>query len=245
MLVAGNAKTAKRVRSPNFSITGLREAVQQIHRLFEKISRHPAPRKAIASALGYTGLHGRSESATSALHKYGLLERDGAENTLSTRAMEIIAPQSGFEKADALRDAARGPVLFAELIDHFKGSVPGDELLRAYLIRRGFAAAVVPQVIHTFRETKENVTRETALYPSSEPANRKVEKVDQEEEHTHSQIKRTAGEREFFSSPLSGQTRVRILMDGPAGPKEIEKLIKLLTVQKEVIQEEDQADSEE
>jgi hypothetical protein len=34
-------------------------------------------------------------------------------------------------------------------------------------------------------------------------------------------------------------------MDGPAGAKEIEKLIKLLTVQKEVIQEEVQSDSEE
>jgi hypothetical protein len=76
---------------------------------------------------------------------------------------------------------------------------------------------------------------------------RKVEDVDRgnTEEQEHFQIKRAAGKRAFFSSPLSSQTRVRILMDGPAGAKEIEKLIKLLTVQEEVIQEEVQSDSEE
>src|SRR5215469_10021384 len=188
--MTNDAKATKRVRSPNYPATGLAGAVEQIHRLFKKFSQHPAPREAIATAIGYSGIHGTSESAISALTKYGLLERDGMENKLSSRAMQIIAPHSGSEKAEALRAAARSPGLFAEMIDHFKGSVPGDELLRAYLIRRGFAAAVVPQVIHTFRETKENVTRETALYPSSEPVNRKVENVDQEEEHTHSQIKR-------------------------------------------------------
>ena len=143
-----------------------------------------------------------------------------------------------------MRAAARSPGLFAEMIDHFKGDIPGDELLRAYLIRRGFAAAAVPQCIHSFRETMELVTRETSAYPSSEQGNGKGDGVDLEQEQTRSQIRLSGGEREFFSSPLSSQTRVRILMDGPAGPKEIQKLIKLLTVQKEIIQEEDESDSE-
>src|SRR5208282_3865097 len=233
-----NPKTAKRVRSPNYPAIGLPEAVQQIQKLFEKISQHAAPRNALATGMGYSGLHGASATAISALMKYGLLDRDGEDYKLSDRAMKIIAPLSPGEKAEALRAAAKDPALFAELIDHFKGDVPNDDLMRSYLMRRGFATAAIPKVIQAFRETMDLVTRDGSLYHLSEQTDTKGE--DMEQNHELPPAKRT-GEREFFSSPLSSQTRVRILVDGPAGPKEIDKLIRMLTVQKEVIQEDDGA----
>jgi hypothetical protein len=224
------------VRSPNYPAISLAQAVQQITKLFEKINQHAAPREAVATGLGYSGLHGASATAISALLKYGLLDRDGEDYKLSERAMKIIAPHSPSEKAEALNTAARDPALFAELIDHFKGDVPNDDLMRAYLIRRGFASVAVPHVIQAFRETMELVTREANAYPSDR-STRKDEDVESNQDQGRSQTKR--GEREFFSSPLSTQTRVRILMDGPAGPKEINKLIRLLQLQKEVMQEDD------
>jgi hypothetical protein len=216
----------------------LAQAVQQIAKLFEKINQHAAPREALATGLGYSGLHGASATAISALLKYGLLDRDGEDYKLSERAMKIIAPHSPSEKAEALNAAARDPALFTELIEYFKGDVPNDDLMRAYLIRRGFAPAAIPQVIQAFRETMELVTREANAYPSDKSM-RKDEDVDQNQEEGRYQVKRSGGEREFFSSPLSSQTRVRILVDGPAGPKEINKLIRLLQLQKEVLQEDD------
>jgi hypothetical protein len=228
--------TAKRVRSPNYPAIGLSEAVQQIQKLFERISQHAAPRDALATGMGYSGLHGASATAISALMKYGLLDRDGEDYKLSERAMKIIAPHSASEKAEALHAAAKDPTLFAELIDHFKGDVPNDDLMRSYLMRRGFATAAIPQVIQAFRETMELVTRDGNLYLPSEQGDQKDEDMEQNQERTPT--KRT-GEREFFSSPLSSQTRVRILVEGPAGPKEIDKLIRMLTIQKEVIQEDD------
>jgi hypothetical protein len=48
-----------------------------------------------------------------------------------------------------------------------------------------------------------------------------------------------AGEQELFRSKLSPHSTVRVLITGPAGPKEIDKLIRLLQLQKEVMQEDD------
>src|SRR5579863_3582825 len=126
----------KRVRSPNYPSMSLVEAVQQIQKLFGKIGQHPAPRDAVATSMGYSGLHGASATAISALIKYGLLERIGEDYKLTERAMRIIAPHDQGEKAHALHEASQEPALFAELIDHFKGEVPIDDLLRSYLLRK-------------------------------------------------------------------------------------------------------------
>jgi hypothetical protein len=154
----------KRVRSPNYPSMSLIEAVQQIQKLFGKIGQHPAPRDSIATSMGYSGLHGASATAISALAKYGLIERQGEDYKLSERAMKIIAPHNASEKGQALQDAAKEPALFAELIEHFGGDVPTDEVLRPYLIRKGFAQAAVAGVIAAYRDTMDLVTREGGGY---------------------------------------------------------------------------------
>lgn len=164
----GDKRHAKRVRSPNYPSMSLAEAVQQIQKLFAKVGRHPVPRDSIATAMGYGGLHGASATAISALAKYGLLERVGEDYKLSERAMKIIAPHDAAEKTNALEEAGEEPALFAELIDHFKGEAPGEEVLRPYLIRRGFAQAAVSSAINAYRDTIELVTREGGRYARPE-----------------------------------------------------------------------------
>ncbi len=159
-----NDTNLKRLRSPNYPSMSLAEAVQQIQKLSGKIGQHPAPRDSIATSMGYSGLHGASATAISALTKYGLLERAGEDYKLSERAMKIIAPHNPQEKVRALQDAANEPVLFAELIEHFKGDVPSDDVLRPYLIRKGFAQTAVSSVIAAYRDTMELVTREGGAY---------------------------------------------------------------------------------
>jgi hypothetical protein len=163
-------RALRRVRSPNYPAMSLVEAVQQIHKLFGKIGQHPAPRDAVATSMGYSGLHGASATAISALIKYGLLERVGEDYKLSELAMKIIAPHNQGEKAHALEVASQSPALFAELFGHFQGDVPGDGLLRSYLLRKGFAQAAVRSVIAAYRETMELVDRESGEYHSQPKA---------------------------------------------------------------------------
>lgn len=157
----------KRVRSPNYPAISLPDAINKVTALYRSVHTHAAPRVVAAKGMGYNSLNGASATAISALHKYGLLERSGDEVKVSERALSILHPHTPQEKADALRAAAGEPVLFAELAERFTGAMPNEELLRNYLLRKGFAPGAVGQVIAAYRDTSEMVEREGQGYDSA------------------------------------------------------------------------------
>lgn len=156
----------KRIRSPNYPALSLPEAVDKIHMVYRAQHTHGAPREVVVKGMGYAGLNGASATAVSALAKYGLLDRDGEEWRVSNRAMCIIAPHSPEEKAEALREAASAPPLFNELREKFPGRMPSEEVLRNYLVRKGFAPAALSAVISAYKETSEMVERDGGAYDS-------------------------------------------------------------------------------
>jgi hypothetical protein len=105
-------------------------------------------------------------AAISALHKYGLLEKQGDDIKVSERALRILHPQSPEERGEAIREAAGAPQLFAELAERFPGRVPNEELLRNYLVRNGFVPAAAQLVVLSYRETSELVAREAGGHDS-------------------------------------------------------------------------------
>jgi hypothetical protein len=143
--------------------------------LYRAQHTHAAPREVVARGMGYSSLNGASATAISALHKYGLLERAGDEVKISDRMMRILHPQTATERSTALSEAARSVPLFAELDERFPGRMPNDELLRNYLVRKGFAPAAVSSVILAYRETSEMVGREATGHDSSEPQQEQAE----------------------------------------------------------------------
>jgi hypothetical protein len=157
----------KRIRSPNYPALSLPDAVAKVAQIYGEIHTHSAPREVIAKAMGYAGLNGASATAVSALHKYGLLERVGGDEVkVSERALQIAHPHSPAERARAIRDAANSPILFAELQEKFPGRRPNEELLRNYLVRKGFAPAALSAVISAYRETSEMVDGDGGVYDS-------------------------------------------------------------------------------
>jgi hypothetical protein len=156
----------KRVRSPNYPALSLPDAVDKVTALYRNLHTHAAPREVIAKGMGYNSLNGASATAISALHKYGLLERTGEEVRISDRAMCILHPQSAEERRQAIREAGAEPPLFIDLAERFPGQMPNEELLRNYLVRKGFAPSAVPHVILAYRDTSDFVEREAAEYDS-------------------------------------------------------------------------------
>ena len=159
-----------RVRSPNYPALSLPEAIQMISKVFTKENRHKADKEVVVKAMGYSGINGASMGSLSALLKYGLLDQEGASCRVSDRAMAILHPHSPQEKAQAISDAAREPALFAEMLTDFPGSIPSDDNLRSYLVRRGFNSNALSPVISAFRETMGLVGSETGAYDSPVPA---------------------------------------------------------------------------
>jgi hypothetical protein len=156
----------KRIRSPNYPAISLPEAITRVTALYRAIHTHSAPRDVVAKGMGYTSLNGASATAISALHKYGLLERDGEDVKVSERALSILHPHTPEEKAKAIMASAGEPALFAELAERFPGAMPNEELLRNFLVRKGFAPGAIGQVIAAYRDTSDMVVSEGRGYDS-------------------------------------------------------------------------------
>lgn len=159
----------KRIRSPNYPALSLPEAIEKVTTLYRNQHTHSAPREVVVKSMGYNSLNGASATAISALHKYGLLDKMGGnEVKVSERALSILHPNSPQERREAIREAAAAPDLFAELAERFPGRLPNEEVLRNYLIRKGFAHSALPAVLLAYRKTIEFVEAGDGAYDSQE-----------------------------------------------------------------------------
>lgn len=217
----------KRVRSPNYPALSLPEAVDKVAMIYRANHTHAAPREVIAKAMGYAGLNGASATAISALHKYGLLEKVGAEEIrVSERAMQILHPNSAAEKAEAVRSAAGAPPLFAELAERFPGKMPNDDIFRNYLIRKGFAPAALTAVISAYRETSDMVERgaggyDDAIEQSSEAImNQQLQPQPSKIQHGQISYVSQLDERQIGSYNFEGGASLRIVVSGEIDTEE-------------------------
>ncbi len=150
----------KRTRSPNYPGISLPEALDRLGELWNSIERHAAPRDIVAKGLGYSGLHGASVTAISAIQKYGLLERHQGELKISDRGLMCLHPTSPAERVGAIQAAAAGPKLFAELEEQFPGGTNNEELLRNHLLRIGFTSSAATNALLAYRETRDFVAKQ-------------------------------------------------------------------------------------
>jgi hypothetical protein len=154
-----------RVRSPNYPAISLPEAITRAKTIHEAAQHLAAPKEVIAKHLGFGGLNGGSNRIISALTKYGLLEEvSGDKVKVSPLAISILHPTNPAEKASAIKEAASKPPLFSEITSEWNGAQPSDANLRAYLIRRNFAADALDRVILAYKDTVELVTSPENAY---------------------------------------------------------------------------------
>ncbi len=198
-----------RIRSPNYPAISLAEAIKRIGQIHAKERQHPCSKEVVIKGMGYVGVHGVSLGALSALVKYGLLDQEGRgeDYRVSDRAVAILHPHTPNEKAAAINEAARAPALFDELLEHFKGSLPSDDNIRAYLVRKGFSQTSLANVIQSFRETMELVTQESDGYDSATNLN-KEPIMEPQTHHLQPMPITTAGA--VLGSPRLGTTSVKI-----------------------------------
>jgi len=173
-----------RVRSPNFPVISLPQAIARIEVIYKKEQTVPATRETIAEHLGYSGMNGASLKIISALGKYGLLEETKDKHfRVSHLAMAILHPADEREKTDALREAADGPILFQKLNAQFEGRRPSDTNLRSWLLRNGFSASSVDSVITAYGETMDLVGGESGAYNAPDAKPDPQERVQPERRH--------------------------------------------------------------
>jgi hypothetical protein len=213
---------AKRIRSPNYPQHGLPSAVSAIEKVWSKIHKHPAARDEILSAMGYKSYNGASAGVLSSLLKFGLLVKEGDDYKVTSLGRSVIQPMSEAEKAKALRDAAYRPQLFVELINHFDGSIPGnDDLIKRALLRKDFAPSAIPQAVQSFRETFELVEQTGTSYSSPE-----TDDVEEEPEVlTEPRARHGEQASSAMPAPQTSHPRERVVFAQELGPEQVVRVV--------------------
>jgi hypothetical protein len=142
-----------------------------------------------------------------------------------------------------LVEAAGRPDLFAELDTRFQGGRVSDAAIRAFLITQKFIPLAADLTVRSYRETKELLAQETTQHPTEALASaldeglagRPISAADSLIHEAKSKNDSLIGEREYLRGPLSQESSYRLLVSGPVGGKEIGKIIRILTLQRELM----------
>ncbi len=238
-----------KVRSPAYPTIGLREAIEKVKAVYEKDYQNKLPRALVAEHMGYRSLNGKSLGVLSAVGKFGLLEGRGDESRVSDLALDIIAHPAGSpERARAVLQAASNPELFSDLDSRFQNGKVSDAGIKSYLLTQKFIPVAADAAIRSYRETKALVHEEAGGYsPGSDDKSQEEAPAMEQNLGEAPGSKRpqggplppvgVVGEKEFLRGPLSRESAYRLMVSGNIGAKELGKIIKILTLQRELLDE--------
>jgi hypothetical protein len=243
-----------KARSPSYPSIGLKEAIEKAQAVYNKDYQNQVPRAVAAEHMGYASLNGKSLGVLAALLKYGLLEGRGDNTRVSDLALRIIAHGPGdTERAEAIRDAAARPELFAELDKRYPDGRGSDAAIRSYLLTQKFIPQAADSALRSYRETKTLVQTECGAYDSgaSEPdgaddfddllksdAPKRAAVVPTPPQQNES-LAMGVQERVLQSGMLSKTASYRVIVSGPVGEAEIDRLLKKLEMDKEILADAD------
>ncbi len=149
-----------RTRSPAYPYIALPSALEKAAVLWQVEGRHPAAVSVALQHWGYKEDSSTGYSCVAALKKFGLVDHEGMGETrqvrLSGLALSILLDKNpdSPERRDALRAAALGPRIHAELWERYGTELPSDQSLKRFLVvERSFNEAAVDELLDEYKVT--------------------------------------------------------------------------------------------
>ena len=247
-----SSETSKPVRSPPYPSLSLRDAVEATGKIEREYRTASVDRTEAAKLIGFSALSGPANKALSGLSSYGLTQRAAkGEIRVTERARAILHASDNEERVRCLQEAALEPQLFRDLQERFPGIKPPREGVLVYLNRQGFNQNVINRATKAFLDTMSYIEEEGASDShgstrdgvqesdassggdnngdSPPPPPREQRRIDLME-----------NERVLADGILSKTATFRVVVSGTIGAKEIERLIKKLEMDKEILSESDE-----
>lgn len=240
-------------RSPNYPNYDLRSAITMADKIFGKGGRNKVSRAIVATHLGHDSLSGPALGKIGALRAYGLLAGSGDDLRVSDDAIAALkAPQGSEARGDAVRRLAGNPTLF-QLISKEYPALPSKETLEWWLVQQGFSETASGIAAESYLQTRAFVDSLGGIGNDSRDDEKDHEQDDPKKKppsraknETDQRVKIMEGERELTTGLLAKGTNFRLIVSGPIGVKEIERLISKLELDKEILAEpEDKTDADE
>ena len=149
-----------RTRSPAYPYIPLPAALEKAAVLWQVEGRHPAAVSVALQHWGYKEDSSTGYSCVAALKKFGLVDHEGMGETrqvrLSGLALSILLDKNpdSPERRDALRAAALGPRIHAELWERYGTELPSDQSLKRFLVvERSFNETAVDELLDEYKVT--------------------------------------------------------------------------------------------
>jgi hypothetical protein len=246
-------------RSPNYPQYSLPVAIEKVRAVYRALHTQSADIEKVILPLGYNSLSGSSRRAVSALRQYALLGGAGDALRVTNTAVTILERQPGHpDRITALKKAAFSPTLFHEISQTFGFELPESEDLRIFLVNKGFSRTAVSEIIDTYRDTLELVTKEGGEYDKQEDEqdqsgqeliqvqpnpNRSKLTVREPAIYPYRSIASLANEEKVDQElrfRISADSEALISFWGEVTQEAIEKLIKLLELSKDTFPSQDE-----
>lgn len=255
----GKQKKTK-VRSPNYPGYSLERCIELVGVLYDTFKRTLNPHKVATEAIGFSPKSSAGMQVMASLSYYGLINVEGTgpnrRVSVSDLAFKIIIdkrPESK-ERASAIKAAALNPAFFKKIKEFYGGQIPNDNSLEYDLTTKfKFNPGTVMEFIRVFKDTMEFAkVYESDIITDENISEEDTGMISQEEKlepkgmippgTMRPPVRATAGnEREKALYSLGGDLKVRIVFSGASAISgtAIEKLMKLLAINKEDFIEEE------
>lgn len=154
---------AKR-RSPNYPAVSFPEAMEMAKAIYAKAQRHKTDKESLAKIIGYNSLNGKSLRLLGTLNAHGLLSGTKSEMGITEYGESaIVDPEGSESRYEAVVECAYKPAIYFEIMKRYDFNPPGDELIRAHVLKSGYSQSAAETIIRNLRDTIEYVEHESML----------------------------------------------------------------------------------
>jgi hypothetical protein len=248
-----------KVRSPNFPVVDLQDAIDAVGKIYTKEKRGKFPKESAARHLGYTSLNGRSLGMIAALRAYGLLEGRADDLVVTPDAIALLeAPADSTDRLNALQSAISAPPMFVRIAEQYPDA-PSPQTLKWWLIQQGFASDGADKATSIYLSSLQLVSQNQGVYDLRTDVERDAELAEAMQDdpqmkavfhaattrrdapaptrrvEANESLAMSIHERVLTSGLLSKQATFRVIVSGPVGEAEIDRLLKKLEMDKEIL----------
>lgn len=237
-------------RSPNYPAVGLQKALERTETLKKSAGRHAVPVNVAHKLWDYR--KGAGDQTVAALKAFGLVDVEGAKDKrqilLTDAAIRMLG--NAPDKAELLKTAALKPEIHKQIWTKYGGELPSENaILKEYLLwERKFNEAFVDSFIEQFRSTiafaglalsdKLAAEDQSDLESEEEPMSA-VPRTSVEPRRriggtrASSQLFTNTGSARELRFSISRDSEAQVIFHGPVTQEAIDKLSKLLELQKD------------
>lgn len=258
-----DAQQAAEPAGTRFPFINLEKAIARAKALYDAAGDHDMTAGDVFETWGYSPKSSGGFQTVAALKSYGLIRAarngDTSKLSLTSNAVNYFRDERPEMKLDLAKGFALEPQLIKALWARWGFTPPADHISRSHLkIDRALSDQSARSLLNIYKENidfaklkGDNKPFGTGEAPDSAqgggPSDGPMPTPDKpppKPTHHRAELHPMEGERVLSDGILSKEANYRVIVSGPIGVREIERLIKKLELDKEILADDDATDTE-